>query len=324
MIDNEIKQIRKITFRQMKMVEERLESASFILERDANVDAIPILSRAVDMTVRILLSFKQKPLADYQKNIKSLEEEYKEEGLYDKETIETFHLLYEMNEKYKNEIELDYDYRDVKNIFDKNENFLGKTYKFLKTQLRTPKERMIKKRVMKTFLVSGTFIISLIVLFFLVKLGINTFGPKHGLLVHYYNNIDLREPAVVERIDKKINFNWGPMSPHSEINENFSARWEGRIKIDKNDDYTFIIVTDEGTRLFIDDKIVLDTWSLEERLLEHSGDIRLRKGFHKIRLEYYFNQRHADIKLQWSSNSFKRRTVGSKALYPPPVQNVSR
>lgn len=320
MDDKEIKQMRSTIFQLIRIAEERLESASFILEREANVDAIPILAKAVDLTAQALLSFKQRPLADLQKNIKSLENEYQKEGLYDDKTMEAFQLLYEMNEKYKNEIELDYDYKDVKNIFDKAEDFLSKTYKYLKPQLSTPKERVIKRKIMRISLAGAILICAIVVIFFLVKIGISVFGPKHGLLARYYNNIDLRDPAVVERIDKKIDFNWGPMSPHSEITENFSARWEGRIKVEKNDDYTFIIVTDEGTRLFIDDKIVIDTWSAEERLLENSGEIRLRKGFHKMRLEYYFNQRHADIKLQWSSNSFKRRTVKSKDLYPPPEE----
>jgi len=323
MIDNEIKQIRKITFRQMKMVEERLESASFILERDANVDAIPILSRAVDMTVRILLSFKQKPLGNFKENIKSLEEEYEKEGLYDEETIESFSSLYEMNENYKKEMEIDYDYRDVKSIFDKAENFIRESHKFLEIQLITPEERMIKSKKKKILAAGGISISSLVVLFFLVKLGINMFGPKYGLLARYYNNIHLEDPAAVERIDKKIDFRWGSLKPDPRIGKEFSVRWEGRLKIDKNDHYTFYIMSDESSKLFIDDKIVIDTWSIKEKTLENSGEVRLRKGFHKIRLEYYFNQIFADIIFLWRSNSFKKRIVGKKVLFPPATSDVS-
>ena len=70
MENNEIKNIRKIIFPQMKMVEERLENASFILDKADNMDTIPILFKAVDINVKILLSFKQKPIDDFQKNIK--------------------------------------------------------------------------------------------------------------------------------------------------------------------------------------------------------------------------------------------------------------
>ena len=97
MDDKEIKQIRKIIFHQMKTAEERLESAAIIIEREANVDAIPILFKAVEITTRTLLAFKQKPLGGYQENINSLQQTFKKEGLFDEETIKSFHSLYEMN-----------------------------------------------------------------------------------------------------------------------------------------------------------------------------------------------------------------------------------
>lgn len=324
MDDNEIKRMRKKIFHQIKIAEDRSESASSLIETETYVDAIPILFKAVDITSRTLLAFKQKPIADYQKNIKSLEEEYRIEGLWDEETIGLFRSLYEMNENYKSEIELEYDESAVKSIFEKTEDFLDKTHKFLKTQLTTSRERIIKRRVKKIFIASCISVVSLLVVFFLVKLGINLFGPKHGLLAHYYNNINLKGPVTVEKIDKKIDFVWGNSSPQKNIYGEFSVRWEGRIKIDKSDKYTFYILSDEGFRLFIDDKIIINTWSNQNRTMENSGDVKLERGFHRIRLEYYFNQKFSDIKLLWSSRSFKKRVVGDKVLFPPPELNVSR
>jgi len=288
------------------------------------VDTIPILFKAVDITLRILLSLRQKPISDFQKNIKSLEETYKKEGLWDKGTIDLFLSLYEMTERYKNEIELEYDESAVKKIFEKTENFLAKTSKFLKDQLTTPRERRIKRKVKKILVLSGISIGSLVVIFFLVKFSISKFGPKHGLLAHYYNNINLEGDATVEKIDKQIDFAWADLSPQKNIIGDFSVRWNGRIKINKNDNYTFTILSDEGVRLFLDGKIVIDTWSIEDRTMENSGNIDLRKGFHTIKIEYYFNQRHADIKLLWSSRSFERKVLGTKFLYPPMELNISQ
>ena len=197
MDDNEIKQIRNTILHQMKTAADRLETASFIIEREASLDAIPILFKAVDITTKTLLSFKQKPLADFQKNIKSLEEEYKEEGLCDQETIDLFHSLSEMNENYQSKIEPEYEEKTVKTIFEKTEDFLGKTYKFLKAQLTTSRERKVRRRAKRIFVASGILAASLLVVFFLVRLGMNIFGPKHGLLAHYYQNIHLKEPAAV-------------------------------------------------------------------------------------------------------------------------------
>jgi len=320
MNETKVKQLRKTMFYHLKTAEERLETASLILEREVYVDAIPILFKTVAATIRILLQFKQKPIADFQENIISLESELKKEKLWDKNTIELFHSLNELNKKYTNEIEVEYNKNDVKNVFEETINFLARTRKFLKAQFTTPRERIIKKRIKKTFIFGAIFIGSLLAIFFLAKLDTNKFGTKHGLLAHYYNNIYLEGPAAVEKIDEKINFVWGSFRPHKEIKGEFSVRWEGRIKIDKNDNYNFYILSDEGVRLFLDEKVILDNWSAQTRTMNNTCNITLEKGFHKIKLEYYFNQQHADIKLQWSSDSFKKRIIRNKVLYPLPTK----
>jgi len=176
-----------------------------------------------------------------------------------------------------------------------------------------------KKWMKRVILPAATFIVSLILMFFIVESGSN-----RGLLASYYNNISLEEPSVVEKIDEKIDFVWGRDAPYSNINGEFSVRWEGRLKIHKTDDYSFSILSDEGARLFLDDKIIINTWFNPTRLMENSNDIFLKKGFHKIKLEYYFNQKLADIKLLWSSSSFKRQIVANEFLYPPSGRNISR
>jgi len=317
MDDHEIKQMRKVLFHQLKIAEEKLECASVIAEREENVDAIPILFKTVDITARTLLSFKHKTPGDYLQNIKSLEEEFLEEKLFDKNSAEYFHHLYDMNEKYRSEMEFDYDETMVKDIFDKTEKFLNKTYKFLKNQLTTSRDRIIKKRVKKISIAAGILAVSALAVFLGIRLAFSIFGPKHGLLAYYYNNIRLKEPAAATRIDKKIDFVWGDLSPHRNIIDDFSARWEGKIKIEKNDKYTFYIRSDEGVKLFIDGKILINTWPEKKRVNEHSGSIKLKKGFHNIKLEYYFNQKFADLKLLWSSSKFKKKIVAPKYLFPP-------
>ncbi len=324
MEEKEIKKKRKEIFHQIRMAEERLESASLLIEGKESVDTIPILTKAMDIIIRTLLSFKQKPLQNLNENINSLEEEYREEGLCDEESIKTILSLHELNENYRNEMELKIDEKTVKNIFEQTENFLNKAHKFLKTQLTTPEEKRMRKKVRQILLIAGILVGSAAVLFFLVKLSINKFGPQHGLLARYYNNVNLAGPPEVEKIDKKIDFGWGNERPQKNISGDFSVTWEGRIKIDKSEEYTFYILSDEGARLFLDDKIIIDTWSDKKRMMEHSGHAKLEKGFHKIKLDYYFDKRHATIQLLWSSPSFKRRIVGNRILYPPSELSQSK
>ena len=90
--DSVIKNIRKKIFQQIKIAEKRYENASILMDGRASADAIPILYKAVDIAVSVLLDFKQKPLVDFQKNINSLGEEYKEEGIIDEKTLKIFHV----------------------------------------------------------------------------------------------------------------------------------------------------------------------------------------------------------------------------------------
>jgi len=323
MAQHDVNHKRKIIFSQMKKAEEKLESAYLINERETNVDAIPILFKAVDIITRTLLTFKKMSLENYSQNLNVLEDVFKEEQLFNKESIELFRSLYQMNESYMNEIETEFDENIIKKILEKTEDFLDKSYKYLKTQLATPKEIKIKKRIKKIIIAFITAIAIAIIIFFLIKLGTNIFGPQHGLLAHYYNNINLKGQPAVEKIDKKINFVWGERGPLPRIKDNFSVRWEGSLKIDRDDIYTFYIKSDEGTRLFIDNKLIINTWKEKKRPMTSSGKIRLNKGFHHIKLEYYFNQKFADIKLLWSSRAFKKRPVSSKFLFPPSGQKNS-
>ena len=211
------KQNKKTTLNQLRIVEERFESASLILEREMNADAIPLLYKAVDVLVRILLSSRQKPLDSYKSNIKALEEEFKDEGLWEAGALESFLSLYDKNETYTREMEPEFDEKDVKVVFKNSEDFLINTHKFLKDQLMTSREKVVRIWIKKIFTLGGASIGALIILFFLIKLGVTLFGPDHGLLAHYYDNINLKEPAVVEKINKNIDFVWADMSPHQNI-----------------------------------------------------------------------------------------------------------
>lgn len=185
---------------------------------------------------------------------------------------------------------------------------------------------MIQERIKKILAISGASLGALIITFFLIIFVINKFFPTHGLLAQYYNNIELEEPAAVVIINENIDFDWADLNPHKAISDNFSVRWQGRIKISKNDNYTFTLATDEGAVLFIDDNMVINTWPKKNRASEHSGSLDLGKGFHTIMVKYIFDQTYADIKLYWSSRSSNKEIVGTKYFYPPSekIMNVKR
>ena len=109
-----------------------------------------------------------------------------------------------------------------------------------------------------------------------------------GLKGEYFNNDSLQgEPALV-RTDEKIDFHWGAGSyAPSGPNDGFSARWTGYFIPRTDDDYKFYVSADDGVRLFINEKQVIDDWQRHSETLD-TYTAHLEKGKpYKIRLEYF-------------------------------------
>ena len=94
------------------------------------------------------------------------------------------------------------------------------------------------------------------------------------------------KPAV-RRIDQHAN---GDRSLGDGINQNeVSARWTGYFTAPSAGDYLLFMKgpgEEGGTRLYLDDKLVIDNWELvKARASEFKA--QLTPGPHKIRLEYF-------------------------------------
>jgi len=122
-----------------------------------------------------------------------------------------------------------------------------------------------------------------------------------GLKGEYFANADLGGAPAVVRTDSSVNFAWNSGSPAKEIPaNNWSARWTGTLTALKAGEYTFCLYADDGCRLFIDDKSVIDHWSLDTGTEAHTGKITLAAGKkYKFRLEYFQGGGNDHIQLSW-------------------------
>ena len=114
----------------------------------------------------------------------------------------------------------------------------------------------------------------------------------------YYPNADLTGAPALVRDDSAISFNWGAGSPFSGIPaDGFSARWTRRLTFEQGR-YRFRAVVDDGARLWVDDTLVIDTWSDGGRR-DTRADYALSAGEHLIRVEYYERAGDALIQVSW-------------------------
>ena len=118
-----------------------------------------------------------------------------------------------------------------------------------------------------------------------------TAGPGGGAKAEYFNNMDLSGVPVVTRIDPAIDFAWGNgteqgvNSPDAAIPvEYFSARWRADLEIAVADTYTFITRTDDGSRLWLNDELIVDQWVDQGPTDAPSEPIDLEPGIYALRM----------------------------------------
>lgn len=135
-----------------------------------------------------------------------------------------------------------------------------------------------------------------------------------GLSATYYSGVDFDKP-VLTRNDPKIDFNWSKGAPAASVPaDNFSVRWAGQVKPRYSEDYTFYTNTDDGVRLWVDGKLLIDRW-VDQPAKEYSAKVRLEGGKeYPIVMEYYDATQHAVAKLQWSSASQNKAVIRNRFL----------
>ena len=129
---------------------------------------------------------------------------------------------------------------------------------------------------------------------------------KPGLTGEYYEGMDFNK-LFTTQTDQKVEFNWGNNEPLKGMTpDTFSIRWRGQIIAPETGEYTFSTFTDDGVRLFIDNKLIVNYWQDQAPLIQ-SGRIVLEAGKkYDVKLEYYENGMGAVAELRWIIPSEKK------------------
>lgn len=141
-----------------------------------------------------------------------------------------------------------------------------------------------------------------------------------GLLGEYYDDATL-VTRFSSRVDPNVNFNWGSGAPVAGMGVNtFSVRWTGRIEATSTATWTFRTVTDDGVRLWVDGRLLIDRWR-NQTATAYTATISLERArLYDIRLEYFDNTGSASAALQWSSPGQTLQVIPKSQLHPaaPP------
>lgn len=137
----------------------------------------------------------------------------------------------------------------------------------------------------------------------------------NGLAATYFDNADLTGKTV-SRVDGTVNFDWGTGGPATGIAaDTFSARWTGQVQAAKSETYTFYTTSDDGVRLWVDGKLIINNWTTHAPR-EDKGMVSLQAGKnYNFKLEYFDQSYGAVMKLLWSSASTAKQVIPQSQLY---------
>jgi DNA-binding beta-propeller fold protein YncE len=140
--------------------------------------------------------------------------------------------------------------------------------------------------------------------------------PASGLTGSYYDNADLTG-KIMSRVDPTVDFDWGNGSPDKSIDpDTFSVRWTGQVYAPDTGTYTFSTNSDDGVRLWVDNKLIIDHWQVQSEK-KWSATIDLQAGQnYPIRLDYYDNTAGAKAQLIWDTPSGPEHVIPSYRLSP--------
>jgi hypothetical protein len=147
---------------------------------------------------------------------------------------------------------------------------------------------------------------------------------KPGLIGEYYAlegevqdfpTIAADKKPAVRRIDKQVN--WDATADKfagTDLSDHFYARWTGLIRIPKDGKFTFFTESDDGSRLWIGGKLVVDNGGLHP-MEEKSNDVELKAGDTEIKIDLFENDGEVGIKLSWEAAGMAKEIVPDKALF---------
>ncbi len=111
--------------------------------------------------------------------------------------------------------------------------------------------------------------------------------PVPGVTADYYGNTALKGEKIGSKTFKKINLEDKNLQPNDTMEKNYSVKFSGYFKPEKSGAYCLGVSGDDGYRLYVDGKKVIDEWRNQgETPTKYECELKAGKEYH-VEMDYY-------------------------------------
>lgn len=165
-------------------------------------------------------------------------------------------------------------------------------------------------------------------LFSLLSLLLPTIGVSApGVIGEYYRlteklgdeyEVPTGQKPWLVRIEKNVNFPEAAGEFYgSKLSDNFMVRWTGILTVTKAGKYGFATNSDDGSRLYIGDTLVVDNWG-PHSMTKKTGAIELSPGPHSIKIIFQEGGGGAGCIASWTPPGEKEVPIPATTLSHDP------
>ena len=135
-----------------------------------------------------------------------------------------------------------------------------------------------------------------------------------GFATRYYAGIEwkaLRAAFIDERVSTAdVRRNW----PRTD--EPLAVRWDSYLRLNRTGLYRFSLISDHGTRFYLDDRLVLDNIEAQA-MTQVIAELPLGRGVHTLRLESSPAGKPFNVELLWATRSSYRLSSLTGSMVSP-------
>jgi mono/diheme cytochrome c family protein len=102
--------------------------------------------------------------------------------------------------------------------------------------------------------------------------------------------------------------------------DQFGLRFEGFLQIEQDGDYTFHLRSDDGSKLYVDDKLIVDNDGVHPPS-DKSGKTRLTKGLHAVVVDFFEQGGGEEVRAQFEGPGVKKQLLGAAMTATKEIPN---